>query len=478
MGSFIFGVLLLLGAFIVWKFVPASPNRESLKKVSAGALVLVSVFFMVISTVFISDSDKNYVIQFPTGTMKVVTNDAGGITFSGLGKVYWYHKVLAVSTPMFTKEKTGFDEGTEEELSTVDSLSPPTVRFSDAAKADFYGIARVQLPTDEERMLRIHKEFGSSEALVNNLLKSTFYSAAINSARLMSIQEYITKRGSDFDEYFSDQFMNGLYKTQVTQEVQNSVGAKQGNKMIVDGEITNRDGVKTESSDQITEVVRLVIDPTTNLPRRQGINDITAYGLNVITARVTYVNPEQKVRELIGKQRDAEAAAALAENARRKSLLEAEAAKAEGQKLVAQEEATQLVDQIKTITQAETDKKKFMIESQKNLEVAKLEKKAEQERLEKAVIEAKKIKELANAEAYQKRVIMEADNALQQKLDTWLAAQKEYSAAMKDIKVATTVIGSSEKGGAMGGAEYAHTMLTMMGIKAAKDLDLDMSVKK
>ena len=478
MGSFIFGALLLVVAFIVWKFIPESVSNSIVKKGSSVIVGFIGFLFIVTSLMFISDSDKNYVIQFPTGTMKVITVDAGGIAFSGLGKVYSYDKVVAVSTPMFTKERKGEDGGNEEELSTVDTITPPTIRFSDAAKADFYGIARVQLPTDEVSMLRIHKEFGSSEALVNNLLKSTFYSAAINSARLMSIQEYITKRGSDFDEYFSDQFINGLYKTQVTQEVQNSVGAKQGNKMVVNGEITNRDGIKTESTDQITEVVQLVIDPKTSLPKRQGLNDIHSYGLNVITARVTYVNPEQKVRELIGKQRDAEAAAALAENARRKSLLEAEAAKAEGQKLVAQEEAKQLVEQIKATTMAETDKKKFMIESQKNLEVAKLEKKAEQERLEKAVIEAKKIKALADAEAYQKRVILEADNALQQKLDTWLAAQKEYASAMKDIKVPATVIGASGKGGTLGGAEYAQTMLTMMGIKAAKDLDLDMSVKK
>jgi len=473
MGTFIFGLIVIALAVFVIPLI--SFISEAYKKTFKIIGISIGALFMITSIVFIADSDKNYVVQYPTGHLSVITDP--GIKLSALGNVYEYDKVVAVSTPMFTGERAGQDGGNEERVSTADHIASPTIRFSDAAKADFYGIARVELPTSRDGMLKIHKEFGSDEALVNNLLKSTFYSAAINSARLMSIQEYITKRGSDFDEYFSDQFMNGLYKTQVTQEVQNSTGARQGNKMVVDGEIINRDGSKTEQSDQINEVVKLVMDKN-GQPVRQGLDDIENYNLKVVTARVTYVNPEEKVRTLIGKQRDAEAAAALAENDRRKSLLEAEAAKANGQKLVAEAEAKQLVNQIKETTIAETEKKKQTIEAQKNLEVAKLEKKAEQERYERSLIEAKKIKALADAQAHKKRVILQADNALQQKLDTWLQAEKYRADAMAKINVPATVIGGGDKGSVGGGASYANTMLTMMGLKAAKDLDLDLSVKK
>ena len=46
---------------------------------------------------------------------------------------------------------------------------------------------------------------------------------------------------------------------------------------------------------------------------------------------------------------------------------------------------------------------------------------------------------------------------------------------MAKINVAQTVIGG--EGNGAGGAAYANSMLTIMGMKAAKDLNLDMKVK-
>jgi hypothetical protein len=294
----------------------------------------------------------------------------------------------------------------------------------------------------------------------------------------MSIQDYITKRGSDFDEYFSDQFKNGLYKTNVIQDVifTAGVGTATTIDLVGDKLIKNQDKNVKQRTQQIQEIVTIVTDDN-GVPVRQGINDISRYGLNVVAARVTYVDPEQKVRDLIGKQRDAEAAASLAENDRRKSLLEAEAAKAEGTKKVAIEEANALVTQIKQTTEAETNKKILTIKAQQQLEVARLEKKTAGENLSRDKIRAKSVTVLADAEAYKKREILKADNALKDKLDAWKYAQDKWATAFSKRNVPTWI-----SGGGAGGSGHSDSsvqdFMSLLSLNAAKQLDLDIGIKK
>lgn len=470
-----------------------------------GILILLSGMF------FIADSDKSYVAEWINGNL--ATTFEPGPKIKLFGNVYPYDRVIAVATPTFVAEKdTDKTDSEGKDLVAVEqgsktvngTLPPPLVRFTDSAKGNAYGIIRVSLPLERKALLNIHRELGSIEALVDNVLKNVFRSAAIASARLMSIQDYITKRGSDFDEYFSDQVAHGIYKTIVSEEVVSKAIPTEADKTSVSGESINKN--KTTVSNEgktIEEKVAIVYE--SGIPVRQGINDIARYGLEVITAKITYINPEARVRKLIGDQRDVEARSALAENKRRASLLEAEAEAAEGQKRVAQVRAKELADKEQLLIREEAQKTATLIQAQKKLEQARLDKdqlvvneNAKKEatliQAQKQLEEAKLLRETAavkaeeaahkkkeliligEGEAAKKSAIMKADGALKQKLETYERVMEKFAKEFGKQKWVPEI----QMGGAntTGPGNEAANLINILTAKTLQDLGLDMNVSR
>lgn len=99
--------------------------------------------------------------------------------------------------------------------------------------------------------------------------------------------------------------------------------------------------------------------------------------------------------------------------------------------------------------------------------------------LEKARIEAEAVQVSADAAAYEKSVILEADGALQQKLDAWVSAQRLWADAASKINVPSTVIAGGGTGGTTGNAlGTVDQFMQMMMIKTARDLNVDPSITK
>jgi hypothetical protein len=75
-----------------------------------------------------------------------------------------------------------------------------------------------------------------------------------------------------------------------------------------------------------------------------------------------------------------------------------------------------------------------------------------------------------------KRLVIKADGALAQKLETYEAVMGRFAAAIEKQKWVPEVQ-TGEGTGADGGSN-AMTLIEMMSVKAAKDWALDMSVKQ
>jgi len=486
-----------------------SCSLNIVKTVISSIVLIIGASILITGTFFIADSDKSYVVQWPTG--QLYTHFEPGIKIKAFGSVFPYDRVIAVATPTFVAEKGNKNkdgdgkkdlDALEEESNTVTgTLPPPLVRFTDAAKGNAYGIIRVALPIDRTGLLKIHRELGSTEALVNNVLKNVFRSAAIASARLMSIQDYITKRGSDFDEFFSDQISGGLYKTTVKERIISKVVPTEADKTSIKGEEINKDNSKVDEKGRtIEEVVEIV--ENNGIFIRQGINDIERYGLKVITAKITYLNPEDRVIKLIGDQRDAEARAALAENKRRASLLEAEAEEAEGQKQVAKVRATELaskeqiiiqedakkaatliqaqkkleqarLDKQEIIVQEEAKKEAILIQAQRNLEEAELNKQTAKVKSEEAEFKKKELILIGQGEAEKKALIMKADGALKQKLETYENVMGKFAESFSQQKWVPEV--QMNGSGGSSGNEAAN-LINLLTAKTLKDLGLNMDI--
>ena len=117
---------------------------------------------------------------------------------------------------------------------------------------------------------------------------------------------------------------------------------------------------------------------------------------------------------------------------------------------------------------------KQVVAAQTKVAVAEQDKLQQKIAYEGAIMEAKKIKELADAEAYAKAKVMLADGALDKKLEAYVDVQKSWARAFADYKGNVT---PTYMMGGNGGQNSAQQFMEIMSMKAARDLHLDMSNK-
>ena len=147
-----------------------------------------------------------------------------------------------------------------------------------------------------------------------------------------------------------------------------------------------------------------------------------------------------------------------------------------GEREVAERQAQAKVIQIERTTQAETEKQLAITEAQKFREQARIEKERAQILLETATIDAEAKRVAAEAEAYAKRQILEADNALAQKLDAEIEIQKLWAEAYARRQVPQYVFGVGGGGpsGPPTGADSETRMLQqLLTMEYAKRLDYE-----
>ena len=135
------------------------------------------------------------------------------------------------------------------------------------------------------------------------------------------------------------------------------------------------------------------------------------------------------------------------------------------------------MDQIQRTTEAETEKQLAITEAQKKQEQAEIDKQTAQVNLEKARIEAETRRTLADAEAYQKKAVLQADNALAQKLDAEIEIQKIWAEAFAQRKVPQYVFGGGDGNTPTGSDSETKAFMQLLTMDAAKRLNYDRDVK-
>jgi hypothetical protein len=120
------------------------------------------------------------------------------------------------------------------------------------------------------------------------------------------------------------------------------------------------------------------------------------------------------------------------------------------------------------------DQTRQVVEAATKVEVAKQDKLQQQIAYEGAILEAKKRTELANVAAYEKRSTMQANGALELKLEAWkFSEEKKWDAFSKFQGSLVPQIQSGS-----GGANNALNYMELLGAKAARDLAIDLKTNK
>ena len=192
---------------------------EMISKKSILGIVLgvVAILFFIGSFFIFEDADKskNYVCQMPiTGNYKVWTD--GGLQVQMFGNVESYSKTSQVEFSGVEKNEMGYVG--------VGRTPAAALTFNDKGKGMIVGSFRVVLPTDNQNMSKIQRDFGSEEALIDNLVRPTLYKVVTACGPLMSSLESVSDTRTDLIAYITDQLNNGVYKTKaVKTEVLNDL---------------------------------------------------------------------------------------------------------------------------------------------------------------------------------------------------------------------------------------------------------------
>lgn len=430
----------------------------------AAVLVVVILFF---NSLWYAEPGYVYHVRTMLGKEEVVSDV--GYKFYPFGRVNAWKRALTVQAV----KGAGEDSGSFAEVESSDTsagMPEQTIMFLDQVDARAEATVRFSLPSDTEAFLNIAREYRTPDNLLRTALLPAFKETLQANASLMSAEDYYSGGRTEFNSEFENQMANGVYVVKREETLSHADRKAKASANAALGTEQEEYGDDTRAS----FVVRKVKDKDGQpLRKRQKFAD---FGITVVDARVTGMTPNVKFVERMQLKQKASADRAIAREQRIQEEEQRLLAIAKGEREVAERQATAKVDQIAKTTNADTEKQLALTEAQKFKEQAVIAKDTAAIELEKARIEAETKRTLADAEAYHKKAVMEADNALAQKLDAEVRIQELWAAAYAKRAVPQYVFGSGGETPTGGDGEVRQFM-QLMTMDAAKRLSYERDVK-
>ena len=410
--------------------------------ISAVAFIVVIILLIFSSKVFESvDANEIVVIQDPfDGELHWYA--AQGIKWQGLGKVTRYQKrsvyeficrEVEVTKIAVTDPKTKQEEEVYEEQCVAGQDFSIKVRFNDGGHGSMHGTIQYELPLDDRNLTALHTKFSSQEAIQKQLVETVVNKSVYMTGPLMSSRESYAEKRNDLIRFVEDQVANGVYRT-ISREAR------------VKDSITGAEKTAT--------VVEIVIKD--GLPERQEAAVLISYGIKPFNFSITKLPYDDEVEKQIRHQQeiamDVQTAIADAKKAEQRAITVAEQGKANA----ADAKWAQEVIKAREVTAAEQRK-----------EVAKLDKESAEFNKQKDILEGQGIAE-------KKRLVMNADGALEIKLATYERVMGKFASEFAKQKwVPELQMGANGSGN----GNAAVDMMNLLTIKAAKDLGLDLKTR-
>lgn len=328
---------------------------------------------------------------------------------------------------------------------------------------------RFRMPQGEQ-FLRIAREYRTPENFMATAVAPAVKETLQTTASLMSADDYFAGARSEFGAEFENQLKQGQYVIKRKEVVRKNVRGRNEQVGLVSGVAE----VGVDESSQRSDFVTEKMSDSTGNPVRKA-QQFVGLGVEVVEARITNILPNDMYRQRMVKVQTALAELAVARQNRLKEEEEKLLVTARGEKEVEAKRQETLKEQIEQTTKAQTSKQLAIIDAERLQESARIAKNTSQELLDKARIDAQATKTLADAEAYAKEAVIKADGALDKKLEAFVKTQEVWAKAYSVAPVPTTVMGGN---GEAGRGNASQDFMSILAMKAAKDLQLDMTVKK
>ena len=383
-----------------------------------AAILVVATPFFITNMWENLDAKEIMVIQSPIdGTLAVYTDP--GIKWQGFGAVTKYPR------------RDTFSFGVTKELDTSRKI-----RFNDGGHANLYGSVSWEMPLKPDQVIAIHKTFGSALAVENAAVSKMIDAAIYLAGPLMSSTESSGERRAELVQYINDQAENGVYVTQVHE------------KDTIDP-ITN-----TKKAVMVTEIVR---DEKGN-PKRQQSSILGDFNIKLLPMSITELKYDKIVEDQIAQRQSATTQVQIAQ---------ANAKKAEQEKLTT--EAQGAANAAKAKWEQETIKAKVVTEAQQRLDIATLDAKSAEQYKREQILRGE-------GDAQRKQLVMNADGALDQKLEAIVTINKNYADAIKGAAPGAWTPSVVMGGSTGGNTSSATNLVDLLTAKAASAVGVDLAV--
>ncbi len=396
------------------------------------AAIVAFIFFMMVNPFSWNDAGNRTVVERTTGEQ--IVQFAPGIFYAGFfsKQKEWPNQISV------TYQEEKFQSEIEDNGIEVGKIS---IRFSDATTADVKGITQFILPSDEKEMVLIHNTHRTPQSLVTKRLAPYTKECLQSSAQLMSSEKHYGGGRAQMAQDFLDQLKEGVYLLKTEEHV------------LYDS---------LEHEKKRVYQTEVQYDKKTGVPKRK-LSSIKEYGITVADAAITDVDYEDKVDQKLVKIIDAVTKSSISKQELMTAQQQTLTAKAKGEQALVEIEYQQKQDQTKQVVEAET-----------KVKVAEQDKLQQKIAYEGSILEAKKIKELADAQAYARSRIMQADGALEMKLKAQVEVQKVWADAFS--KYTGAIVPQIQTGGGPT-TNGALNFMDIMTAKTAKDFALDLKNK-
>jgi len=403
-------------------------NMKNFKLIVGGVVGIIAlILFSIINPFSWNDAGNRTVVERTDGTQ--IVQFQPGIFYAGFfsKEAEWPNQISVLyndSLPDYNMEDNGI------EIGKID------VRFNDATTAKVSGIVQYILPADDKEMILLHNTHRTPQSLVSKRLAPYTKECLQSSAQLMSSEKHYGGGRAQMSQDFLNQLREGVYLLATTERFV-------------------YDSLEKERKRAYETAILL----ENGAPKRK-ISSLKEYGISVADGGITDVDYATQVDIKLAKIIDAATKSAISKQELMTAQQQALTAKAQGEK--------ELVD-IEYATKK--DQTKQVVEAQTKVAVAEQDKLQQRIQAEAAELEARKIKILADADAYKKRTTIQANGALEQKLAAYVETQKAWAEAFS--KYSGNVVPQVQTGGSQQG-NGAINFMELMGIKAAKDMSLDL----
>jgi regulator of protease activity HflC (stomatin/prohibitin superfamily) len=429
---------------------------NKVQKICLAALAAVALVAATFNSIFVYN-EAGYQTHVRTifGEEKVVT-DVGYAT-------KWFGRATPWKQAQ-TLQFTMSDSDTTDEGVAVQGFK---VVFLGNVDATVEASTRFRMPQGEQ-FLRIAREYRTPENFMATAVAPAVKETLQTTASLMSADDYFAGARSEFGAEFENQLKQGQYVIKRKEVVRKNIRGRNEQAGLVSG-VAEVDEI-SQRTDFVTEKMA---DANGNPVRKA--QQFVGLGVEVVEARITNILPNDMYRQRMVKVQTALAELAVARQNRLKEEEEKLLVTARGEKEVEAKRQETLKEQIEQTTKAQTAKQLAIIDAERQQESARIAKNTSQELLDKARIDAQATKTLADAEAYAKEAVIKADGALDKKLEAFVKTQEVWAKAYSVAPVPVTVMGGN---GEAGRGNASQDFMSILAMKAAKDLQLDMTVKK